>query len=84
MTSLDLAGSADRGKQLSSREAQVLALVAEGLTNGQIAERLELSVHSIKFHLAAVFRKLDVSNRTEAAAMFFRAGSRAHGEQPPL
>ena len=83
MASIDFAGSADRGKQLSSREAQVLALVAEGLTNGQIAERLELSVHSIKFHLAAVFRKLQVSNRTEAAAVFFR-GLRANGEQPPL
>jgi DNA-binding NarL/FixJ family response regulator len=83
MASIDLAGSADRGKQLSSRESQVLALVAEGLTNGQIAERLELSVHSIKFHLAAVFRKLQVSNRTEAAAVFFR-GLRSNGEQPPL
>lgn len=60
--------------RLSLREAQVLALASEGLTNREIAGRLGLSVHSIKFHLATVFRKLGVTNRTEAAAVFFRAG----------
>ena len=60
--------------RLSLREAQVLALASEGLTNREIAGRLGLSVHSIKFHLATVFRKLGVANRTEAAAVFFRAG----------
>jgi len=60
--------------RLSLREAQVLALASEGLTNREIASRLGLTVHSIKFHLATVFRKLGVTNRTEAAAVFFRAG----------
>jgi DNA-binding NarL/FixJ family response regulator len=38
-----------------------------GMTNPQIASRLELSVHAIKFHLASIYRKLGAANRTEAA-----------------
>ncbi len=60
--------------RLSKREAEVLSMVAAGLTNSEIAERLSLSVHAIKFHLAAVYRKLEVSNRTEAAITFVRGG----------
>ncbi len=43
-----------------------------GLTNTQIATRLNISTHAIKFHLASVYRKLDVANRTEAAVTFMR------------
>jgi len=57
-------------RQLSSRERDVLALTARGLTNGQIAHQLSLSVHGVKFHLAAIFRKLGVENRTAAAALY--------------
>jgi ATP/maltotriose-dependent transcriptional regulator MalT len=52
--------------QLSFREREVLDLVANGLTNEQVARRLSLSVHAIKFHLARIYRKLAVANRTEA------------------
>lgn len=52
--------------QLSFREREVLDLVATGLTNEQVARRLSLSVHAIKFHLARIYRKLAVANRTEA------------------
>jgi two-component system, NarL family, nitrate/nitrite response regulator NarL len=52
--------------QLSYREREVLDLVATGMTNEQVARRLSLSVHAIKFHLARVYRKLAVANRTEA------------------
>jgi len=52
--------------QLSYREREVLDLVATGLTNEQVAQRLSLSVHAIKFHLARIYRKLAVANRTEA------------------
>jgi two-component system nitrate/nitrite response regulator NarL len=59
---------------LSPREAEVLGMVASlGLTNAQIAEQLHVSIHAIKFHLAAVYRKLGVANRTEAAVAFTRA-----------
>lgn len=45
-------------------------MVAMGLTNAQIAPRLGVTVHAVKFHLASVYRKLGVSNRTEAAVLF--------------
>jgi ATP/maltotriose-dependent transcriptional regulator MalT len=57
---------------LSRREAQVLEMAAQGLANGDIAARLEVSVHAVKFHLASVYRKLGVANRTEAAVLFTR------------
>jgi len=57
-------GSTNR---FSSREIQVLELASQGMTNPEIARRLELSVHAIKFHLASVYRKLGAANRTEAA-----------------
>lgn len=48
-------------------------MVAAGMTNPQIADRLQLTTHAVKFHLASVFRKLRVSNRTEAAVAFLSA-----------
>ena len=52
---------------LSPRESQVLHMVARGQTNGQIATDLGVTVHAVKFHLASIYRKLNVANRTEAA-----------------
>jgi len=52
---------------LSSRELEVLEMAALGLTNAEIAERLTITVHAIKFHLGSIYRKLGVDNRTEAA-----------------
>lgn len=52
--------------QLSEREHEVLQLLAEGLTNRQIAQRLIISEHTVKFHVSALLGKLDVSSRTEA------------------
>ncbi len=57
---------------VSEREREVLALVAEGMTNAQIAERLNVSESTVKFHLQHVFEKLGVTNRTEAAAVYHR------------
>jgi DNA-binding CsgD family transcriptional regulator len=59
---------------LTNRELEILALVVRGATNGDIGERLGLTVHAVKWHLASVYRKLGVSNRTEAAAAFLIAG----------
>ena len=50
-------------------------MATQGLTNAEIAARLEVTVHAVKFHLAAIFRKLGVSNRTEAAVAFLRDGA---------
>lgn len=57
---------------LSRREAEVLEMAAQGLANGDIAARLDVTVHAVKFHLASIYRKLGVANRTEAAVLFAR------------
>ena len=59
---------------LTAREAQVLALLAEGLVNKEIAARLGISRHTVKTHLAALFHKLGVTTRAEAVAAGARAG----------
>jgi DNA-binding NarL/FixJ family response regulator len=53
-------------EHLTARELSVLELVADGLPNREIAAELEISEHTVKFHLASVFGKLGVSSRTEA------------------
>jgi DNA-binding NarL/FixJ family response regulator len=58
---------------LSPRETTVLEMTSQGLKNGEIAERLDVSVHAVKFHLASIYRKLGVANRTEAAVAYLRA-----------
>jgi DNA-binding NarL/FixJ family response regulator len=55
---------------LSHREHQVLALVREGLTNAEVAERLFLAESTVKSHLASVFTKFGVHSRKEAVAVF--------------
>ncbi|MFJ2544801.1 AAA family ATPase [Microbacterium sp. NPDC087589] len=54
---------------LTARERQVLDLIAEGLSNRQIGERLFISVKTVSVHVSAVLRKLGVSTRTEAAVL---------------
>jgi DNA-binding NarL/FixJ family response regulator len=56
----------------TARELQILAHVAEGLTNAQIGERLRVSENTVKFHLQNVYLKLKLRNRTEAAAWYLR------------
>jgi DNA-binding CsgD family transcriptional regulator len=58
---------------LTPREEEALELIAEGLTNAEIAKRLDITVHAVKFHAASIFRKLGVSNRTEAAVAYLRS-----------
>jgi len=53
---------------LSEREIEVLQLIAEGLTNPEIAARLFLSLHTIKTHTRNIYGKLGVNNRTQAVA----------------
>ena len=62
---------------LSNREHQVLSLVSGGRTNSEIGDNLGLSVHAVKFHLASIYRKLGVANRTEAAVVFMTASANA-------
>jgi DNA-binding NarL/FixJ family response regulator len=59
---------------LSTREREVLDLIAEGATNRQIGARLYLSPHTIKEHTSALYRKLGVRNRAEAVQQAQRRG----------
>jgi predicted ATPase/DNA-binding CsgD family transcriptional regulator len=52
---------------LTEREAQILQMITEGLTNKQIADKLVLSVATVRWYLKPIYRKLDVKNRTQAA-----------------
>jgi NarL family two-component system response regulator YdfI len=59
---------------LSSRELEVLDLLAEGISNKLIAHRLNISEHTVKTHVASIFAKLGVSSRTEAVSQAIRRG----------
>ena len=61
-------------EHLTTREHEVLALVADGLPNRDIASALTISEHTVKFHLASIFGKLGVSTRTEAVQRGLRLG----------
>jgi NarL family two-component system response regulator YdfI len=59
---------------LTPRELEVLHLLAEGLPNKEIATTLEISEHTVKFHLSSIFGKLGATSRTEALAIGIRRG----------
>jgi DNA-binding NarL/FixJ family response regulator len=59
---------------LTAREVEVLALVAEGLRNAEIAERLVLSARTVDHHVSAVLRKLSVRTRAQASGEAVRLG----------
>lgn len=59
---------------LTARQVEVLALVAEGLTNAQIGQRLSLSVKTVDHHVSAVLDKLAVHTRSQAAVAAHRFG----------
>jgi DNA-binding NarL/FixJ family response regulator len=60
--------------KLTGREEDVLRLIAHGLTNTEIAERLHLSEGTVRNHVSAIFAKLGVSDRTQAAIIAIRHG----------
>lgn len=60
--------------ELTPREQEVLTLLAEGLTNKAIAHRLEISDHTVKFHVNAILSKLNAQSRTEAVVQATRLG----------
>jgi len=62
------------GKNLTKREREILALVAEGMSNREIADKLVLSPETVKSHVAAILEKLNVSDRTQAAIFAVRNG----------
>jgi LuxR family maltose regulon positive regulatory protein len=67
---------------LSGRELEVLALVARGLTNLEIAARLYLSLHTVKAHARSIYAKLGVSSRTQAVATVRALGYLSEDRRP--
>lgn len=68
----------DPGPGLSAREWEVLGCAARGFSNAQIASALSVSENTVKFHLQNIFQKLNVNNRTEAAAVYFKQREQDH------
>jgi len=68
------APSPRKGRPLTSREREILSLVASGTSNKGIARVLSVSANTVKFHLAAVFDKLNAATRAEAVAEAIRRG----------
>ena len=61
-------------ESLTAREREVLALLADGVGNREIARALGISEHTVKFHLGAIFGKLGAATRTEAVRRGLRLG----------
>lgn len=61
---------------LTTRETEVVELAVLGLTNAEIGGRLGITTYAVKFHLASIYRKLGVANRTEAAVAYLKRESK--------
>lgn len=61
-------------ESLTTREMEVLQLLAYGLTNKQIAARLNISAHTVKFHISAIYNKLGTTNRVETVNLGLKKG----------
>ena len=68
------ARASDNAETLTSREREVLLLVAEGLPNKAIARELGISEHTAKFHVGSLHGKLGAASRTEAVTLATRRG----------
>jgi two-component system, NarL family, response regulator YdfI len=64
----------DDQPRLSKREMAVLTTIADGLSNKEIARRLGISIHTVKFHVASILEKLEVDTRTEAIVKAVQLG----------
>jgi NarL family two-component system response regulator YdfI len=61
-------------EELTGRECQVLRLVSSGFGNKEIADRLDISEHTVKFHISSILSKLNVASRTEAVSLGIKRG----------
>ena len=75
----DRADKRDPLAGLSERESRILELVGEGLTNRQIGERMSLAEKTVKNYISALFAKLGMERRTQAAAYAARVFGEPHG-----
>ncbi|MBA4138048.1 MAG: DNA-binding response regulator [Opitutus sp.] len=73
----------DKLGQLSAQERRVLALVADGKTNKEIAEQMGLSDKTVKNYLSNIFEKLQISRRSQAAVLYAESRSESRAPMPP-
>lgn len=66
--------AAERFEQLSVREREVLTLIAQGLTNDEIARELFISPHTVKNHVSRIYQKVGIDDRTKVAIWAVRLG----------
>jgi two-component system nitrate/nitrite response regulator NarL len=69
------------GHKLSEREIEILQCLVEGNSNKVIANRLRITEATVKVHLKSILRKIDVSNRTQAAIWALNQGFSAHAPE---
>ncbi len=81
-TEAPAAASSTDTDQLSTRELEILALVAEGFSNKEVADRLHISNATVRTHLMHIYEKLHVRCRTEAAARYLRSKPPDHTGLP--
>lgn len=73
-TSFEALEESEPATLLTPREIEVLVGLSEGLSNKAVARRLDISQHTVKFHVESIFRKLSVTTRAEAVAKGLRRG----------
>lgn len=71
---LDEPGTAESERVVTKREEEVLQLIADGCSTGEVAERLYISQKTVKNHLASIYQKLDARDRTQAVLQAVRMG----------
>jgi DNA-binding NarL/FixJ family response regulator len=74
MKSMAFGKKADQLEQVTTREMEVLRLAANGVSNPQIAQRLQISVNTVKAHVKSILDKLNLENRTQLAGYAIRKG----------
>jgi DNA-binding NarL/FixJ family response regulator len=71
----DVLAGGQGGKSLSTRESEIMSLIADGHTNGEIATSLFLAEKTVKNHVRSIYSKLGVGNRSAAIAHWLASGA---------
>lgn len=74
ITGIETNGATDQPSGLTERELEILGYIADGMANKQIADVLKISPNTVKYHLASIYEKLEVSNRAEAVTRGIQSG----------